>query len=92
MKVYVFGGSKEEPNWYFTECKLSKPMIKIDKENKRLRCFFFADHIDHIGGFYALSLRQLLALPRKHRLYFGRKKAKKRMNENWNRRADNEMP
>lgn len=89
MKIYVFAGAKEEPNWYFSECRLSKPMLKIDKENKRLHCFFFADHVDHIGAFHILSFKQLLVLPLKHRLYFSRNKAQKRQSENWKRREEN---
>ena len=85
MKVYVFAGGKENPNWYFSECKLSKPMIKVDKENKRLHCFFFADHANHIGVFNIITLKQLFVLPFKHRIYFNEKRAKKRQSENWKR-------
>ena len=68
--TYVFGGSKENPNWYFTESKLSKPFFKWDKENKRLYIMFFADSVNSIGAFHILTLKQLIVLPFKHRLYY----------------------
>ncbi len=84
MKVYVFGGSKEEPNWYFTKCRLDpKPMIGWNKEKKRLRCIFFAWHTLHSGGCYCLSLLQLMLLPFKHRLYFSEERAKARQRRNY---------
>ena len=83
MRVYVFGGSKENPNWYFTESKLSKPFFKWDKENKRLYIMFFADSVNSIGAFHILTLKQLIVLPFKHRLYYSRKRAKARQHENY---------
>lgn len=85
MKVYVFGGSKAEPDWYFTECKLSKPYYGTDKETKRLYCVFYADNVASVGHCFCLSLKQLIVLPFKHRLYFSKKRAKKRQAKNWNR-------
>ena len=58
MKVYIFGGSKENPNWYYTECKIdSKPFVGWDKEpvlgwrsrhhyrrNRHSVCHFYYHH------------------------------------------------
>ena len=88
MTVYIFGGSKEKPNWYYTECKIdSKPFIGWDKETKRFYCKFIADNRLHIGAFYVLSLWQLIVLPFKHRLYFSEKRAKARQTENYRNKS-----
>lgn len=88
MNVYVFGGSKENSNWYYTECKIdSKPFVGWDKETRRLYCNFIADNRNHIGHFYVLSLWQMIVLPFKHRLYFNEKKAKARQEENYRNKS-----
>ena len=88
MNVYVFGGSKEKPNWYYTECKIdSKPIIGWNKETKRIYCKFIADHRYHIGAFYVLSLWQMIVLLFKHRLYFSEKKAKARATKNYRNKS-----
>lgn len=88
MKVYIFGGSKENPNWYYTECKIdSKPFVGWDKETRRFYCNFIADHRNHIGHFYVLSLWQMIVLLFKHRLYFTEKKAKARQTENYRNKS-----
>ena len=88
MIVYVFGGSKENPNWFYTECKIeSKPFIGWDKETKRFYCNFIADHRLHLGAFYVLSLWQMIVLPFKHRLYFSEKRAKARQAENYRNKS-----
>ena len=88
MKVYIFGGNKENPNWYYTECKIdSKPFIGWDKETKRFYCNFIADHRNNIWHFYVLSLWQMIVLPFKHRLYFSEKRAKARQEENWRNKS-----
>ena len=88
MIVYIFGGSAENPNWYYTECKIdSKPLVGLDKETKRFYCNFIADHRYHIGNFYVLSLWQMIVLPFKHRLYFSEKRAKARQEENYRNKS-----
>lgn len=86
MKLYIFGGSSDKPDWYFTESRLSKPKIMWDRETKRVRCFFHADDVNHIGHFHILSLKQLCVLPFKNRLYFDKQKAKKKQSANWRRK------
>lgn len=81
MKIFLFAGSKEDPNWYYSECRLSKPYIGF--KDKKMYCYFFADHLYHIGACNILSLKQLFVLPFKHRLYFTEKTAKKRQHKNW---------
>lgn len=83
MKIYIFGGSKDEPDWYFTPCKLSRPYIRWSKKYRRLRCWFFADQVCSCDAFYALSLKQLLFLPFKHRLYFSERRAKEQQRRNY---------
>lgn len=88
MIVYVFGGSKDNPNWYYTECKIdSKPLVWWDKETKRFYCKFIAYNRLHVGAFYALSLWQMIVLPFKHRLYFSEKRAKARQTENYRNKS-----
>lgn len=87
MTVYIFGGTKEQPNWHFTKCKLNiKPYIGWDREAKKLYCNFIADHSYHCGAFYVLSLNQLIVLPFKHRLYFSERRAKARQSKNYRSR------
>lgn len=83
MIVYVFGGSKDNPNWYCTKSRLSKPYYHNDKETKRLRCIFFAESMDCLGYCHILTLKQLLVLPFKHRLYFSEKRARRQQHKNW---------
>lgn len=88
MNVYVFGGSKNAPNWYYTECELDcKPIVGWDKKAKRFYCNFILEHRLHLGALYILSLRQMIVLPFKHRLYFSEKKAKRRQEKNYRNRS-----
>ena len=90
MYVYLFAGSKEHPDWYYTKSKLSKPYFGYDKEAKpRFRCYFFADNCNHIGVFCILSLKQMIVLPFLHRLYFSEKRAKRRQKLNLDRKERN---
>ena len=51
MNVYVFGGSKNAPNWYYTECALDcKPIFGWDKKAKRFYCNFILEHRLHLGA------------------------------------------
>ena len=86
MKLYVFGGSNENPDWYFTECRLSKPKFIWDIETGRFRCVLRADSVKYSGLYHTYFLAQLFTLPFKHRLYFDEQKAKKRQSLNWHRK------
>ena len=81
-KIYVFAGEKENPDWYYTECEISQ--IYIDW--KKPYCVFICKVTDFVGTYIHLTLKQMLILPRKQRLYYSEKKAKKRQNLNWQKK------
>ena len=83
MHVYLFAGPKDQPDWYYTKSKLSKPYFQYFKYAKRFRCYFYADNCNHVGVYSILTLKQLIVLPFKHRLYFSEKRAKRRQTLNW---------
>lgn len=82
-RIYCFAGTKEDQNWYFGEYKISAIAIGYDKEVKRLYCNFLCDNANHCGAFIILSMMQMLILPFRYRVYFNKKKAKKRQHMNW---------
>lgn len=83
-KVYCFCGV-EKPDWYCKEYLISDIAIGWIKGKKQFYLNFVCDSTEHVGSFIMLSIKQVLILPFKHRLYFNKKRAKARQSLNWER-------
>lgn len=83
-KIYCFVGVKKL-DWYCKEYLISDIAIGWNKEEKQFYFNFVCDSTEHVGAFIVLSIKQMLILPFKHRLYFNRKRAKARQSLNWER-------
>lgn len=82
-KIYCFVGTKEKPKWYFDEFKISAVAIGYDKEAKRMYCNYLCENTENLDSVVILSMKQMVILPFRHRVYFNKKKAKKRQHMNW---------
>ena len=83
-KVYCFCGV-EKSDWYYKEYLISCIAIGWNKEEKQFYFNFVCDRAEFVSVFIILSLKQMLILPFKHRLYFSKKRAKARQSLNWKR-------
>ena len=89
-KIYCFTGVKEDPNWYCMEYRISAIAFGFDKEAKKPYFNFVCDNTAHLGAFIVISLKQMLVLRFKHRVYFSEKQAKRRQHMNWKERGADE--